>query len=58
MMVGREAGFLLRMTSSKNGEFEVSMFEHVMYNSGQFITTSAEVTPYGGLVGESPLKWP
>ena len=26
--------------------------------SGQFITTSAEVTPNGGLVRESPLKWP
>ena len=26
--------------------------------SGQFITTSAKVTPNGGLVRESPLKWP
>ena len=26
--------------------------------SGQFITTSAEVTPNGGLVRESPPKWP
>ena len=26
--------------------------------SGQFITTSAEVTPNGGLVRESPQKWP
>ncbi len=26
--------------------------------SGQFITTSAEVTPSGGLVRESPPKWP
>ena len=25
---------------------------------GQFITTSAEVTPNGGLVRESPPKWP
>ena len=28
------------------------------YCSGQFITTSAEVTPNGGLVRESPPKWP
>ena len=28
------------------------------YKSGQFITTSAEVTPNGGLVRESPPKWP
>ena len=27
-------------------------------SSGQFITTSAEVTPNGGLVRESPPKWP
>ena len=27
------------------------------YISGQFITTSAEVTPNGGLVRESPPKW-
>ena len=26
--------------------------------SVQFITTSAEVTPNGGLVRESPPKWP
>ena len=26
--------------------------------SGQFIATSAEVTPNGGLVRESPPKWP
>ncbi len=26
--------------------------------AGQFITTSAEVTPNGGLVRESPPKWP
>ena len=26
--------------------------------SGQFRTTSAEVTPNGGLVRESPPKWP
>ena len=26
--------------------------------SAQFITTSAEVTPNGGLVMESPPKWP
>ena len=29
-----------------------------MIDSGQFITTSAEVTPNGGLVRESPPKWP
>ena len=28
------------------------------WGSGQFITTSAEVTPNGGLVRESPPKWP
>ena len=28
------------------------------YISGQFITTSAEVTPNGGLGRESPPKWP
>ena len=28
------------------------------YTSGQFIATSAEVTPNGGLVRESPAKWP
>ena len=26
--------------------------------SGQFITTSAKVTPNGGLVREFPPKWP
>ena len=29
---------------------------HQQYESGQFITTSAEVTPNGGLVRESPPK--
>ena len=29
-----------------------------LIKSGQFITTSAEVTPNGGLVRESPPKWP
>ena len=29
-----------------------------IYISGQFITTSAEVTPNGGLVRESTPKWP
>ena len=29
-----------------------------IYISRQFIATSAEVTPNGGLVRESPPKWP
>ena len=28
------------------------------FKPGQFMTTSAEVTPNGGLVRESPPKWP
>ena len=36
---------------------ETSCVEDVT-ESGQFITTSAEVTANGGLVRESPPKWP
>ena len=34
------------------------LFPSPLMQSGQFITTSAEVTPNGGLVSKSPPKWP
>ena len=41
------------------GFFLADLRFHVLNtSSGQFITTSAEVTPNGGLVRESPQKWP
>lgn len=33
-------------------------FEHCSHESGQIKATSAEVTPNGGLAGESPPKFP
>ena len=32
--------------------------QQTLHGSGQFIATSAEVTPNGGLVRQSPQKWP
>ena len=48
---------IIRMYLRKNHE-DVYFFGTVHSISGQFITTSAEVTPNGGLVRESPPKWP
>ena len=41
------------------GGLKLYMYRYYIYNiSEQFITTSAEVTPNGGLVKESPQIWP
>ena len=42
----------------RNRNMPIDMRSVKVDTSGQFITTSAEVTPNGGLVRESPPKWP
>ena len=45
-----------KINKSKTSNSDTSLV--YIYISRQFITTSAEVTPNGGLVRESPQKWP
>ena len=70
MTVANEQPKVGVVRSSQSGEIQTActsavispetscMMGWVGHISGQIITTSAEVTPNGGLVRESPPKWP
>ena len=53
----REAGGVKIKEKPSQGSFKITYLGGIK-QSGQFITTSAEVTPNGGLVRESSPKWP